>query len=156
MNIKEIKEMLQLMNEFGLSEIEIEKDGLKIKLKKGVDGRISAEEIQPIPITPIPSAAGIGVSSSRTTEISKAKEPSNLSTVNSPMVGTFYTAPAPDQPPYISVGQKVKEGDVLCIVEAMKLMNEIKSEVSGTLVEILVKNGQPVEFDQPLFKIQKG
>ena len=156
MNIKEIKEMLQLMNEFGLSEIEIEKDGLKIKLKKGADGRISAEEVQHVQVMPVPSASGIEVSQGRPAEAPRPAEPSNTATVRSPMVGTFYTAPAPDQPPYVAVGQKVKEGDVLCIVEAMKLMNEIKSEIGGMLVEILVKNGQPVEFDQPLFKIQKG
>ena len=72
------------------------------------------------------------------------------------MVGTFYSSPAPDQPAYVEPGKRVKEGDVLCIIEAMKLMNEIKAEVSGTVAEVLVKNGQPVEFDQPLFKIQKG
>jgi len=76
--------------------------------------------------------------------------------VRSPMVGTFYGASAPDQPPYVNSGQQIKEGDVLCIVEAMKLMNEIKSEMGGTILEILVSNGQPVEYDQPLFKIKKG
>ncbi len=84
------------------------------------------------------------------------QESPNGATIKSPMVGTFYAAPAPDQPPYVSVGKQVKEGDVLCIVEAMKLMNEIKCEVSGTITEILVKNGQTVEFDQPLFKIEKS
>ena len=156
MNIKEIKEMLQLMNEFGLSEIEIEKDGLKIKLKKGVDGKLLAEEIRPASVMPVPLVSGIESYPSRPQEVSGSVESPNTGTVRSPMVGTYYASPAPDQPPYLSVGQKVREGDVLCIVEAMKLMNEIKSEISGTVVEILVKNGQPVEFDQPLFKIQKG
>ena len=76
--------------------------------------------------------------------------------VKSPMVGTLYVASAPDQPPFVTVGKKIKEGDVLCIIEAMKLMNEIKSEIAGVIVETFVQNGQPVEFDQPLFKIQKG
>ena len=75
--------------------------------------------------------------------------------VRSPMVGTFYAAPAPDQPAYVSVGKSVKDGDVLCIIEAMKLMNEIKSETAGTVVEILVQNGQTVEYDQPILKIKK-
>jgi len=74
--------------------------------------------------------------------------------VRSPMVGTFYSAPAPDQDPYVTKGKKVSQGDVLCIIEAMKLMNEIKSEVSGTVIEVLVENGTAVEFDQPLFKIE--
>ena len=72
------------------------------------------------------------------------------------MVGTFYAAPAPDQPPYVTVNQAIKEGDVLCIIEAMKLMNEIKAELGGTVVEILVQNGQTVEYDQPIMKIKKG
>ena len=76
--------------------------------------------------------------------------------VRSPMVGTFYAAPAPDQPPYVSVGKMIKEGDVLCIIEAMKLMNEIKAELGGTVVEILVQNGQTVEYDQPILKIKKS
>lgn len=154
MNIKEIKEMLQLMAEHHLTEIEIEKDGLKIKLRKGGNGKIVAEEIQqasfpaPIPVPIMRSDTPAGPV--------KQSEPSNMHIVKSPMVGTFYTAPSPDQPAYVAAGKKIKEGDVLCIVEAMKLMNEIKAEISGTVVEILAKNGQPVEFDQPLFKVQKG
>ncbi|HXV27540.1 MAG TPA: acetyl-CoA carboxylase biotin carboxyl carrier protein, partial [bacterium] len=89
-------------------------------------------------------------------KMSKASaESPDIIIVKSPMVGSFYAAPSPDQPPYASEGQRVKEGDVLCIVEAMKLMNEIKSEIRGMIVEILVSNGQAVEFDQPLFKIKK-
>ena len=76
--------------------------------------------------------------------------------VRSPMVGTFYASPAPDQPTYVSVGKTVKDGDVLCIIEAMKLMNEIKSELNGTVIEIMVQNGQTVEYDQPILKIKKG
>jgi len=76
--------------------------------------------------------------------------------VRSPMVGTFYAAPAPDQPPYVTVGKVIKEGDVLCIIEAMKLMNEIKAELGGTVIEVMVQNGQTVEYDQPIFKIKKS
>ncbi len=154
MNIKEIKEMLQLMAEHSLSEIEIEKDGLKIKLKKSIGGRIVAEEMpgmQPV-MVPVPRAA-------EKTAASAAPVPqdaANIYIVKSPMVGTFYASPGPDQPAYVAIGKRIKDGDVLCIVEAMKLMNEIKSEVTGTVVELLVKNGQPVEFDQPLFKVQRG
>lgn len=158
MNIKEIKEMLQLMQEHGLSEIEIEKDGLKIKLKKGAGGRVIAEEVRDAGQTVvIPMAAGGEtryLGGSQTPRASQ--EAANITLIRSPMVGTFYSAPAPDQPPYVATGQRIKEGDVLCIVEAMKLMNEIKSDMSGTVIEILVQNGQPVEFDQPLFKVQKG
>lgn len=158
MNIKEIKEMLQLMQEHGLSEMEIEKDGLKIKLKKGAGGRIIAEEIRDSgQAVVIPMAVGgesghLGASQSPRA----SQEAASIMLIKSPMVGTFYAAPAPDQPPFVTMGQRIKEGDVLCIVEAMKLMNEIKSDMGGTVIEIMVQNGQPVEFDQPLFKVQKG
>ncbi len=157
MNIKEIKEMLQLMAEHNLTEVEIEKDGLKIKLRKGVNGKIMAEEMHmAAPVTiPVPRLA-VPAESSAPAAVKITADNPNVVVVKSPMVGTFYAAPSPDQAPYASVGKKVKEGDVLCIVEAMKLMNEIKSEQAGTIIELLVKNGQPVEFDQPLFKIQKG
>lgn len=154
MNLKEIKEVLQLMSEYSLTEIEVEKDGLKLKLKRGSSGRPQIEEyhepsiVQQLPgqpstrVVPAPTA-------SPATDV-------NITIIKSPMVGTFYSAPAPDQPVYAAVGKSIKEGDVLCIVEAMKLMNEIKSDISGTIVEILCKNGQAVEFDQPLFKVRKG
>lgn len=156
MNIKEIREILQLMEDHELSEIEIEKDGSKIKLRKGAAGRIIAEQL-PVPVSgaAVPAVPGPVVAGSAEGAAAEAL-PANVVVVKSPMVGTFYAAPAPDQPTYVEAGKKVTEGDVLCIVEAMKLMNEIKAEVSGTVVEILAKNGQPVEFDQPLFKIQKG
>ena len=157
MNLKEIKEMLQLMADYGLSEIEIEKDDLKVKLKKGPTGRIIADETRESPmVIPIPGLGEGGHGPAAISASRPAVESSNTKLVRSPMVGTFYSAPAPDQPSYVSVGRKIKEGDVLCIVEAMKLMNEIKSEMAGTIADILVKNGQPVEFDQPLFKIQKA
>jgi acetyl-CoA carboxylase biotin carboxyl carrier protein len=153
MNIKEIKEMLQLMAEHNLSEVEIEKDGLKLKLKKTASGKFVTEESHERPM--MMSAASSPRSLATQEPPQPAELPSNILVVRSPMVGTFYASPAPDQPAYVSVGKTIKEGDVLCIVEAMKLMNEIKSDLTGTVVEILVKNGQPVEFDQPLLKIQK-
>ena len=155
MNIKEMKEMLQLMAEHNLTEIEIEKDGLKIKFKKGFNGKIVQEPVyehSPI-VVPMP---GAGEKSAAPEAARAPQESANIYVVKSPMVGTFYSSPAPDQPVYVSAGKKIKEGDVLCIIEAMKLMNEIKADVAGTMVEVFVKNGQPVEFDQPLFKIQRG
>ncbi len=154
MNIKEIKEMLQLMAEHSLTEVEIEKDGLKIKLKKGGNGRFVTETAYETAPMAVPVARGAADAGSAPP--APKADPPNVAIVKSPMVGTFYAAPSPDQPNYAAVGKQVKEGDVLCIVEAMKLMNEIKAEVSGKIIEILVKNGQPIEFDQPLFKIQKG
>ena len=146
MNLKEIKEMIYLMNEHKLSEFELEKNGLKIKLRKGGSGRIVASpEVMPA----IPSHG-------TREEGSKAIEEKFTKTIEikAPMVGTFYSAPAPDTPPFIDIGSKVDTGTVVCIIEAMKLMNEIKSEVKGKVVETLVENGSPVEFGQTLFLVE--
>ncbi len=155
MSIKEIKELLVLMQDHGLAELELEKDGLKIKLTKNTGGRTMMVErgIESPMIIPVPVGEP-GVSALAKSAKSPA-EAADVFVVKSPMVGTFYSAPAPDQPPYASPGQKVKDGDVLCIIEAMKLMNEIKCEMRGTVIEVLVNNGQAVEFDQPLFKVKK-
>lgn len=146
MNIKELKELLELMKDHGLTEVEIEKEGTSIKLKKTASGIVSASPqqviAQPAAAIPAPAAQAATPAASDSGDFLK-----------SPMVGTFYQSPAPDQPPYATIGQSVKEGDVLCIIEAMKLMNEIKAEKSGVIKEILVENGQAVEFDQPLFRI---
>jgi len=157
MNIRELKEMLQLMADHELTEMEVEKDGLKVKLKKGASGTFVPDELKtmvsPIPVAPQPTIAAAQPGGAPSAPA--PQDDAGAIIVRSPMVGTFYAAPAPDQPPYVTVGKTIKEGDVLCIVEAMKLMNEIKSEVGGVISEILVENGQPVEFDQPLFKIKK-
>lgn len=153
MNIKEIKELLELMAEHNVGEIEIEKDNAKIKLRKMANGGIvvqSAPQMAPMQtVLHAPAQAGGPVVPAQPV----AEE--GVTIVRSPMVGTFYASPAPDQPAYVSVGKVVKDGDVLCIIEAMKLMNEIKSELGGTVVEILVQNGQTVEYDQPILKIKK-
>ncbi|MFA5159151.1 MAG: acetyl-CoA carboxylase biotin carboxyl carrier protein [Candidatus Omnitrophota bacterium] len=155
MNIKEIKELLELMAEHNLGEIEIEKDNAKIKLRKMPNGGIVMQGTPPMtaPIGTVMHAPALA-NVPATTVQPVAEE--GVMIVRSPMVGTFYAAPAPDQPAYVSVGKVIKDGDVLCIIEAMKLMNEIKSELSGTVIEILVQNGQTVEYDQPILKIKKG
>ena len=151
MNIKEIKELLELMAEHGVGEIEIEKDNAKIKLRKMATGGIVMQSA-PQMMAPMP----VVTQAHAPAAVAPAAEEEGVTIVRSPMVGTFYAAPAPDQPAYVSVGKMVKDGDVLCIIEAMKLMNEIKSELGGTVVEILVQNGQTVEYDQPILKIKKG
>jgi len=151
MNIKEIKEMIILMNENNLQEIEIEKDGLRIRLKKE-----SIYEQKALPTNQAPNQSQIIV----TQETVPAAPPqqnqqnSKLIEIKAPMVGTFYRAPAPEAQPFVEIGQIIDVGQVLCIIEAMKLMNEIKSEVKGKIVEILVENGNPVEFGQPLFLVE--
>lgn len=148
MNIKEIKEMINLMNENGLMELEIEKDGMRIRLKKtssGIDnfsGPIIVEKEKVPQAEERQSVASIEKLSIKTVEI------------KSPMVGTFYRAPNPEAPPYVEVGQVIEPGQVICIVEAMKLMNEIKSEIKGKILEVLVDNAEPVEFGQPMFLIE--
>ena len=148
MNVKEIKEMIQLMNENGLTELEMEKDGLKIRLKKGAGGLVEPNIVY--------ESRPAGNGQSRATEtLSKESSAATRGTqVKSPMVGTFYAAPAPDAAPFVQVGSTVEVGQVICVIEAMKLMNEIKSEVRGKVVEVLVHNGDPVEFGQPLFLVE--
>lgn len=145
MNIKEIKEMIQLMNENGLSEIEMEQDGQKIRLKKSASGAIE-QFVMPEVRHAAPAA--------RAVEPAPAAAAPARNTIKSPMVGTYYSAPAPDAAPFVSPGSDIQVGQVVCIIEAMKLMNEIKSEVRGKIVEVLVNNGDPVEFGQPLFVIE--
>ena len=149
MNLKEIKEMLQLMNENGLTELELEKEGLKIRLRK------SGSQIEQtfIPLEPSRSASVSPAPAEAPKELPKAAANGKVS-IKSPMVGTFYAAPAPEAPPFVQVGSSVEVGQVICVIEAMKLMNEIKSEVRGKISEILVHNGDPVEFGQQLFLIE--
>jgi len=148
MNIKEIKEMINLMNENGLVELEIEKDGMRVRLKKTTSGT----EVLSGPIV---------VERERLPEAGKKEVPEPLEKISvktieirAPMVGTFYRAPTPEAPPYVEVSQTIEPGQVICIIEAMKLMNEIKSEIKGKILEIIVDNAEPVEFGQPMFLIE--
>ena len=154
MNLKEIKEIIALMNENDLNEIEIERDGLKLKLKKSngdmpvvmsaPNASYSLEKIPAPQMTREQQLSSSGESAGR----------KNSSEIKSPMVGTFYKSPSPESPSFIEVGQTVEVGQVVCIVEAMKLMNEIKSEGRGKVVEIVVENAEPVEFGQTLFVVE--
>ena len=149
MNIKEIKEMISLMNENGLVELEIEKDNTRIRLKKGPSGYEVLNEPLMVKRESGPSAL---VRDSASEEI----ESSGIKTVEirAPMVGTFYRAPSPEAAPYVEIGQEIEPGQVVCVIEAMKLMNEIKAEVKGKIVDIQVDNAEPVEFGQVLFVIE--
>ena len=139
--------MLQLMEEHGLTELEIEREGMKIRLKKsGAMGGVPQLTMEQLPQAV--AAAGATATPAQLPPAAKRL------TINSPMVGTFYRAPAPDAQPFTDVGQTVDEGQVVCIIEAMKLMNEIKSDVKGKVIEALVANGDPVEFGQPLFALE--
>jgi len=142
LNIREIKDLINLMNEHGLTEIELESEGTKIKLKKS-NGHVVLDET---PAAATRREAADGAAS--TTAAAKSGQ-----TIKCPMVGTFYAAPAPDADPFLKIGGKVEVGQVVCIIEAMKLMNEIKSEIRGTVTEIHINNGDAVEFGQALFSV---
>lgn len=145
MYIKEIKDMINLMNENGLAELEIEKDGMRIRLKKSGSGFEKALEFAPSPAAP-----------QRATETRSAErtEKKNTIEIKAPMVGTFYRSPSPEAPPYVNIGDNIDAGQVLCVIEAMKLMNEIKSEIKGRIIDIHAENAEPVEFGQVLFVIE--
>jgi len=153
MNTKEIKEVLQLMKDFDINEFELEKEGVKVRLKKVLGATLAAASFSAAQAAQLAAPAAAPAPAAAA---APAPVVDDAILVKSPMVGTYYSAPSPDQPIYVTPGKKVKEGDVLCIIEAMKLMNEIKAEFSGTVTEILMANGRPVEFDQPLFKIRKS
>lgn len=144
MELEEIKNLISFLKDTDVTEINIEKEGFKIKIKRGyLYGTL--EVTKPVKVSEEISKAP------QTSEISEEKA---LHTVISPLVGTFYRSPSPDSPPFVEVGTRVEKGQVLCIIEAMKIMNEIESDVSGIIRKILVENGQPVEYGEPLFLIE--
>jgi len=151
MNLKEIKEIIALMNDNNLNEIEIERDGLKLKLKKSAEGVIMgpAAHRYAVESIPAPKASPVTIPAPG----GAADSLKNTKDIKSPMVGTFYRSPSPEAESFVEVGQTVEIGQVVCIVEAMKLMNEIKSEVRGKITEVAVQNAEPVEFGQTLFVV---
>lgn len=164
MNQKEIQDLIKFVAKSGVTEVEIEEKDFKITIKAEVK-RIKEEQTvyvqQPVmqsipqaqaPVVAPPAPAPAPVAASEA-PAPKAEEASNLITVKSPMIGTFYRSPSPDKPVYVEVGSTVKKGDTLCIIEAMKLFNEIESEVVGKIVKVLVDDATPVEYDQPLFLV---
>jgi len=151
MNLKEIKEMINLMNENNLMELEIEREGMRIKLKRSGGGVAG----QGVPMVEYKIEPALVQSPTNVTkESSSPKTSGNTAEIKSPMVGTFYGSPAPDAAPFVQIGSTVEVGKVICVIEAMKLMNEIKAEVRGKVSEILVNNGDPVEYNQPLFLLE--
>ena len=166
MDLKTIKNLLNLISNSDVNEVEIEEGNFKIKIKKQAD-TVYKEESRPFYMG-IPQGMGSSeenvppASTPDTSTVQRQSEDSPEEnrlddkhiTVHSPIVGTFYTAPTPDSDPFVQVGDTISQGDVLCIIEAMKIMNEIESEHSGKIAKVLVENSQPVEYDQPLFLIE--
>lgn len=139
------------MRKNDLSVFKMEKEGFKITLKKGTDFQPVITTTAPVALPAAPAAAG---TVSATEAPSEPKETSNLREITSPMVGTFYSSPSPEAPPFVAVGQEVTEDTVICIMEAMKVMNEIKAEMRGVIVEMVAENGKPVQYGQILFKVR--
>jgi acetyl-CoA carboxylase biotin carboxyl carrier protein len=162
MDLKEIKAVIDLMTKNGLTEFELEKGDVKLRVKRGPAGEWTSSTV-PVVATPgtqslpqivvPPAVAAPSVVAAPAAPVAAAPA-AGLTQIVSPMVGTFYISPAPDQPPYVSVGQEVNEETVVCIIEAMKVMNEIKAETAGIIVEVFGQNGKPVDFGKPLFSVR--
>ncbi len=161
MDIKEIQSLIKFVAKSGASEVKLEMEDIKITIKTGTESTEATTSVHYAPMVPqaqqvaIPPVAPAAETPVTTQESAApaAGDDSKYITIKSPIIGTFYRRPSPDKPLFAEVGQTIAEGDVLCIIEAMKLFNEIESEVSGKIVKILVDDASPVEFDQPLFLV---
>jgi len=153
LDLNKIKQVVDLMKKSDLSEFEIQDQEFKLRIKRDVGGRaavapVAAPVAAPAPVAAAPVAAPVAAAP-------VAADP-NVKVITSPMVGTFYATPSPDSPNFVAIGSTVKADTVVCIIEAMKVMNEIQSELAGTIVECLVASGTSVEFGQPLFRVKVG
>jgi acetyl-CoA carboxylase biotin carboxyl carrier protein len=162
LDLKQIKQIIDLMKRSELTEFAVEEEGFKLKIRRGTNGLPivstgrgsnppfvpdNSNSMPPMPVpAPLPSIPGTPAPA----------EEAGITYVKSPMVGTFYKSPSPESKPFVEVGTKIEDNTLVCIIEAMKIMNEIQSETKGTVVEILVENGQPVEYGQRLFKLRQG
>ena len=153
MNNEEIKDLIKLVSKLGLGKVEIEKDGFKINIK-GPNMVPSGVYMAPSVAAPITNNTPSPAPVASEPVVSTPTESSSTITIKSSMIGTFYRSSSPDKPPFAEVGSEIKKGDKICIIEAMKLFNEIESEVSGRIVKVLVDDATPVEFDQPLFLVE--
>jgi acetyl-CoA carboxylase biotin carboxyl carrier protein len=150
MDIKEIQELIKFVAKSGVSEVSIDRKDFKITIKaQGNAPAVVNMQAAPMPIAAAPVAAAAPAPVAPA-----ANENANLITIKSPMIGTFYRSASPDKPAFVNVGDKIGPGNVLCVIEAMKLFNEIESEVSGKIVKILIDDASPIEYDQPLFLVE--
>lgn len=161
MNTKDIQQLIDFISQSGLDEVNIETTDLKISVKRyGSGSPVAAVSAMPAPVAPAPAPqaqaapASAPAAQPASTPAAPKAETSNYITIKSPMIGTFYRSSNPETPSFVEVGDSVTAGKVVCIIEAMKLFNEIESEVSGRIVKVLVENATPVEYDQPLFLVE--
>jgi acetyl-CoA carboxylase biotin carboxyl carrier protein len=158
MNLKEVRELIELVSEKGIAEFEMERQGFRLRICRGKVAEQTTQYAQPAPVmaqSPAPVYQEPAQTPAAPVQTAAAAPPAKVeeqvNTITSPIVGTFYRAASPDAQPFVEVGSRVKRGQVLCIIEAMKLMNEIESDVDGTITEIYPQNAQAVEYGQPLF-----
>jgi acetyl-CoA carboxylase biotin carboxyl carrier protein len=158
MNLKEIRELIEFLKEQDIAEFELERGDVKVRIKRAAEPVAGTYITMPAAVAPVhPGIPSVAPAPESARPAEKAPEPApaeNLHLVKSPIVGTFYESPSPGSQPFVKPGDKVTLGQVLCIVEAMKLMNEIESDVAGEIVKMLVANNQPIEYGQPLYAIR--
>jgi len=157
MDIKEIQNLIKFVAKSGASEVKLEMDDIKITIKTGSENDTTIVQQMPMQAAPVMHhqmpVQQAGAVQETPIEPTAAVEDSKYITIKSPIIGTFYRKPSPDKPVFVEVGTDIKEGDVLCVIEAMKLFNEIESEITGKIVKVLIDDSSPVEFDQPLFLV---
>ncbi len=157
MTIKEVEELIRFVAKANVSEVELETKDVKlvIKTNKAAERVVEIQQAPVVVAQPAPAkpATAPAPEAAPAKPAPKAEDDSKYITIKSPMIGTFYRSPGPDKPPFLNVGDKVEKGKVICIIEAMKLFNEIEAEVSGTIVKFLLNDASPVEYDQPLFLV---
>jgi acetyl-CoA carboxylase biotin carboxyl carrier protein len=154
MDLKEIQNLIKFVANSGVAEVKLEMDDVKITIRTTLEGNVSETTyVQQLPAQPILQQAVAPVAAAPVAAAPAVVENAHYITIKSPIIGTFYRKPSPDKPMFVEVGSTISKGDVLCVIEAMKLFNEIESEVSGKIVKILVDDMSPVEYDQPLFLV---
>ena len=163
MEFKQIQELIKIINKSNISELSVEEGEFKITIKQAPPSETQYVAVQPQVMhmpqmsAPAPAAQAAQAPAAGPAAPAAPAAPANsdkLITVKSPMIGTFYRSPSPDKPPFVNVGDEIKQGEPICIIEAMKLFNEIESEVSGKIVKVLIDDASPVEYDQPLFLVE--
>lgn len=163
MDFKQIQELIKIVGKSELSELSIEQDKFKITLKKAVNPAVVQQPMRPAPVEYVPAQTAASAENSSAADYSdlptppkkeKTADNGKYITIKSPMVGTFYRSPSPDKEPFVKVGDIIRKGDHICIIEAMKLFNEIESEFDGKVVKIVADDASPVEYEQPLFMIE--
>ena len=153
MELKDIQNLIKFVAKSGASEVKLEMEDIKITIRTGHDDKGETTYIQQMPAMAAAPQQVVAAAAAAAAPVVAEEEESKFITVKSPIIGTFYRKPSPDKPMFVEVGTQIGEGDVLCVIEAMKLFNEIESEISGKIVKILVDDASPVEFDQPLFLV---